>query len=35
MSALVVFDAVEALRFLFDCLHRPERSREFVRTLLS
>ena len=32
MSALVVFDAVEDLQFLFDCHPRPERSREFVRT---
>jgi hypothetical protein len=35
MSALVVFDVVEACTLLFDCRIGLERSREFVRTLLS
>ena len=30
----LVFEAAEALHFLFDCHTRPERSREFVWTLL-
>jgi hypothetical protein len=35
MSALVVFEAVEASHVALRLSHRPERSREFVRTLLS
>ena len=35
MSALVVFEAVEASHVPLRLSHRPERSREFVRTLLS
>jgi hypothetical protein len=33
MSALVVFEAVEASHVALRLSHRPERSREFVRTL--
>jgi hypothetical protein len=33
MSALVVFEAVEASQVALRLSHRPERSREFVRTL--
>jgi hypothetical protein len=33
MSALVVFEAVEASHIALRLSHRPERSREFVRTL--
>ena len=35
MSALVVFEGVEALHVPLRLSHRPERSREFIRTLLS
>jgi hypothetical protein len=35
MSALVVFEAVEASQVALRLSHRPERSREFIRALLS
>jgi hypothetical protein len=35
MSALVVSEAVEASHLALRLSHRPERSREFIRTLLS
>jgi hypothetical protein len=35
MSALVVFEAVEASQVALRLSHRPERSREFIRTFLS